>query len=75
MDFGGHGHSLADPDELRNPDIEPKSVMDVALILNIEPTNSVAPGTSSDKTKPRKKTMTSVYLRFFETTSDGKNHK
>lgn len=56
-------------------DIEPKSVMDVAFIPNIEPTNSVAPGTSSDKTKPRKKTMTSVYLKFFETTSDGKNRR
>nr|GEV92624.1 zinc finger BED domain-containing protein DAYSLEEPER isoform X1 [Tanacetum cinerariifolium] len=56
-------------------DIEPKSVMDVALIPNIEPTNSVAPGASSDKTKPRKKTMTSVYLKFFETTSDGKNRR
>ena len=41
--------------------------MDVALFPNIEPKNSVTPGTSSEKTKPTKKTMTSVYLKFFET--------
>nr|XP_043606535.1 zinc finger BED domain-containing protein RICESLEEPER 2 isoform X2 [Erigeron canadensis] len=59
-------------------DIESKSVMDVALLSNVEPLDSV-PGTSSDKgnhaTKPRKKTMTSVYLRFFETAPDGKNRR
>lgn len=60
-------------------DMEPKSVMDGALIPNIEPIDSAPGGSSSEKgnhsTKPRKKTMTSVYLRFFETTSDGKNRK
>ncbi|XP_071702559.1 zinc finger BED domain-containing protein RICESLEEPER 2 isoform X2 [Rutidosis leptorrhynchoides] len=59
-------------------DTEPKSVMDGSLIPNIEPIDSAPGGTSSDKgnhlTK-RKKTMTSVYLRFFETTSDGKNRR
>lgn len=58
-------------------DIEPKSVMDVALIPNIDPIES-APGTSdkgNHSTKPRKKTMTSVYLKFFETTPDGKNRR
>ncbi|XP_023767055.1 putative AC transposase [Lactuca sativa] len=58
-------------------DMEPKSVMDVALIPNMEPID-VTPGTSdkgNNSTKPRKKTMTSVYLKFFETTPDGKNRK
>lgn len=57
--------------------MEPKSVMDVALIPNMEPID-VTPGTSdkgNNSTKPRKKTMTSVYLKFFETTPDGKNRK
>ncbi|XP_024961377.1 uncharacterized protein LOC112501867 isoform X2 [Cynara cardunculus var. scolymus] len=58
-------------------DMESKSVMDVALIPNIEPIDS-APGTSdkgNHMTKPRKKTMTSVYLKFFETAPDGKNRR
>ncbi|KAJ0571470.1 putative transcription factor/ chromatin remodeling BED-type(Zn) family [Helianthus annuus] len=58
-------------------DMEPKSVMDVALIPIMEPIDG-APGTSDKAdhtTKPRKKTMTSIYLKFFETTSDGKNRK
>ncbi|KVH88644.1 protein of unknown function DUF4413 [Cynara cardunculus var. scolymus] len=57
--------------------MESKSVMDVALIPNIEPIDS-APGTSdkgNHMTKPRKKTMTSVYLKFFETAPDGKNRR
>ncbi|KAL4566430.1 hypothetical protein LXL04_030545 [Taraxacum kok-saghyz] len=58
-------------------DIETKSVMEVALIPNIEPIDS-APGTSekgNHSIKPRKKTMTSVYLKFFETTPDGKTRR
>ncbi|CAK9147831.1 unnamed protein product [Ilex paraguariensis] len=60
-------------------DMEPKSGMEVALIPNIDPIdiglgssekgNVVPPG------KPRKKTMTSVYLKFFETVSDGKSRR
>ncbi|KAK9116002.1 hypothetical protein Sjap_014949 [Stephania japonica] len=56
-------------------DMEPKSMMEI--ISTIDPTviglgNSekanVAPAT-----KPRKKTMTSLYLKFFETAPDGKS--
>ncbi|KAF4386354.1 hypothetical protein F8388_019981 [Cannabis sativa] len=61
-------------------DIEPKSVMDLAVIP-IDPVD-IGLG-SSDKghghpistIKPRKKTMTSVYLKFFETAPDGKSRR
>lgn len=56
-----------------------KSVMDVALISNMDPVNiglgcseKAGPVTSL---KPRKKTMTSVYLKFFETAVDGKTRR
>ncbi|KAF4398770.1 hypothetical protein G4B88_028133 [Cannabis sativa] len=60
--------------------IEPKSVMDLAVIP-IDPVD-IGLG-SSDKghghpistIKPRKKTMTSVYLKFFETAPDGKSRR
>lgn len=58
---------------------EQKSMMDVALIANMDPVN-IGLG-CSDKAgpvtalKPRKKTMTSVYLKFFETAADGKTRR
>ncbi|KAE9601869.1 putative transcription factor/ chromatin remodeling BED-type(Zn) family [Lupinus albus] len=56
-----------------------KSVMEVALISNIEPVN-IGLGCSETPVpitslKPRKKTMTSVYLKYFETATDGKTRR
>lgn len=53
--------------------------MDVALISNMDPVNiglacSDKPGPVTSL-KPRKKTMTSVYLKFFETAVDGKTRR
>ncbi|KAK7292115.1 hypothetical protein RIF29_07821 [Crotalaria pallida] len=53
-----------------------KSMMEVALISNMDPVN-IGLGSSEKPTpvnslKPRKKTMTSVYLKYFETAADGK---
>lgn len=54
-------------------------MMDLALISNMDPVNiglgcpeKPVPVTSL---KPRKKTMTSVYLKFFETAADGKTRR
>ncbi|KAJ6749078.1 BED FINGER-RELATED [Salix purpurea] len=55
----------------------PKSMMEVALIHNVDPIDiglgSSEKGTTVVPTK-RKKTMTSVYLKFFETAPDGKSN-
>lgn len=62
-------------------DMEPKSVMDMALLPNIDPIDiglgSSEKGNANAVTtaKPRKKTMTSVYLKFFETAPDGKSRR
>ncbi|KAG7942049.1 hypothetical protein I3843_16G079300 [Carya illinoinensis] len=57
-------------------DMNPKSVMDMPLIRNIDPIDirlgSSDKGNSITSVKPRKKTMTSVYLKYFETAPDGK---
>lgn len=54
-------------------------MMDLALIPNIDPVDiglgSSEKGNSGPVTKPRKKTMTSVYLKFFETAPDGKSRR
>uniref|UniRef100_A0A2P2KW02 Zinc finger BED domain-containing protein DAYSLEEPER n=1 Tax=Rhizophora mucronata TaxID=61149 RepID=A0A2P2KW02_RHIMU len=59
-------------------DMEPKSVMDMALIQNVDTIDiglgSSEKGNSVVPTK-RKKTMTSVYLKFFETAPDGKSRR
>ncbi|GAU29106.1 hypothetical protein TSUD_58720 [Trifolium subterraneum] len=56
-------------------------MMDLELISNMDPVNiglgcseNTIPVTSSS-IKPRKKTMTSVYLKFFETATDGKTKR
>lgn len=60
-------------------DLEPKSVMDMSLIPHIDPIDiglgSSDKGNSNPLAKPRKKTMTSVYLKFFETAADGKSRR
>lgn len=60
-------------------DLEPKSVMDMSLIPSIDPIDiglgSSDKGSSNPSAKPRKKTMTSVYLKFFETAADGKSRR
>lgn len=58
--------------------MEPKSMMDMAVIP-IDPVD-IGLGTSEkpnaiSSAKPRKKTMTSVYLKFFETAPDGKSRR
>ena len=53
--------------------------MDMALIPNIDPRDiglgSSEKGNVGSATKPRKKTMTSVYLKFFETAPDAKSRR
>lgn len=54
-------------------------MMNLVLVSNMDPVNIGL--ASSEKPipvtplKPRKKTMTSVYLKFFETAADGKTRK
>ncbi|KAL0423747.1 UNVERIFIED_CONTAM: Zinc finger BED domain-containing protein RICESLEEPER 2 [Sesamum radiatum] len=61
--------------------MDPKSatVMSGAIIPQIEPVDiglgSVEKGSTILTAKPRKKTMTSVYLKYFETAMDGKSRK
>lgn len=59
--------------------MEPKHVMDITLIPNIDPIDiglgSSEKGSTVPMAKPRKKTMTSVYLKFFETAPDGKSRR
>lgn len=56
-------------------------MMDMAMIPNIEPHPIDIRLESSDKgnavpnMKPRKKSMTSLYLKFFETAPDGKSRR
>lgn len=54
-------------------------MMDMALIPTIEAVDiglsSLEKGNLTLTTKPRKKTMTSVYLKFFETAADGKSRR
>lgn len=60
-------------------DMEPKTIMDIALIPNIDPIDiaigSSEKGSGGSSGKPRKKTMTSVYLKYFETAPDGKSRR
>ncbi|XVF50664.1 hypothetical protein PTKIN_Ptkin04bG0120100 [Pterospermum kingtungense] len=60
-------------------DMEPKTMMDMALIPNIDPIDiglgSSEKGGVVSTAKPRKKTMTSVYLKYFETAPDGKTRR
>ncbi|XP_038680112.1 zinc finger BED domain-containing protein DAYSLEEPER-like [Tripterygium wilfordii] len=60
-------------------DMETKSMMDMALIPNIDPIDiglgSSEKGNVTPSVKTRKKTMTSVYLKFFETAPDGKSRR
>uniref|UniRef100_A0A803MXL1 Uncharacterized protein n=1 Tax=Chenopodium quinoa TaxID=63459 RepID=A0A803MXL1_CHEQI len=60
-------------------DIEPKSVMDMGIISNTDAVNvALIPsekGNDSPSSKPRKKTMTSVYLKYFETAPDGRSRR
>ena len=60
-------------------DLESKSVMDMSLIPTIDPIDiglgSSDKGSPNPSAKPRKKTMTSVYLKFFETAADGKSRR
>ncbi|XP_012573533.1 zinc finger BED domain-containing protein DAYSLEEPER isoform X1 [Cicer arietinum] len=56
-----------------------KSMTDLTLISNMDPVN-IGLGCSEKpipvtSVKPRKKTMTSVYLKFFETATDGKTRR
>ncbi|KAL6281535.1 hypothetical protein ACE6H2_018416 [Prunus campanulata] len=60
-------------------DVEPKSMMDMGLIPTIDSVDiglsSSEQGNATPSAKPRKKTMTSVYLKFFETAADGKSRR
>lgn len=60
-------------------DMEPKTMMDMALIPNIDPIDiglgSSEKGNVVSTAKPRKKTMTSVFLKYFETAIDGKSRR
>ncbi|KAK8521359.1 hypothetical protein V6N12_005267 [Hibiscus sabdariffa] len=60
-------------------DMQPKPMMDLGLISNIDPIDieldSSEKGNVASAAKPRKKTMTSVYLKYFETAPDGKTRR
>ncbi|XP_047982311.1 zinc finger BED domain-containing protein RICESLEEPER 2 isoform X2 [Salvia hispanica] len=62
-------------------DMDPKSLgaMSAAVIPQIDPADiglaSIEKGSAVPNTKPRKKTMTSVYLKYFETVMDGKSRR
>ncbi|XWS50686.1 hypothetical protein CRYUN_Cryun12cG0107700 [Craigia yunnanensis] len=60
-------------------DMEHKTMMAIALIPNIDPIHiglgSSEKGNIVPTAKPRKKTMTSVYLKYFETAPDGKTRR
>lgn len=62
-------------------DMDPKSLtaMNAAVIPHIDPIDiglgSMEKGNTVLNTKPRKKTMTSVYLKYFETALDGKSRR
>lgn len=60
--------------------METRTLIDMALVPGVETIGAVMD--SSDKTKvgapplkPRKKSMTSLYLKYFETASDGKSRR
>jgi hypothetical protein len=59
--------------------MEPKSMMDIAIIPSIDQIDiglgSSEKANAITSAKPRKKTMTSVYLKFFETAPDGKSRR
>ncbi|XP_042503194.1 uncharacterized protein LOC122080309 [Macadamia integrifolia] len=59
--------------------MEPKNMMDMALIPGIDPIDiglgSSEKANAAPQVKPRKKSMTSVYLKFFETAPDGKSRR
>lgn len=62
-------------------DTDPKSLtmMSASVIANIDPLDtalgSAERGAAVQNGKPRKKTMTSVYLKYFETALDGKSRR
>uniref|UniRef100_A0A1D1YJQ2 Putative AC9 transposase n=1 Tax=Anthurium amnicola TaxID=1678845 RepID=A0A1D1YJQ2_9ARAE len=60
-------------------ELEAKTMMDMALLPNMDQmefgVGSSEKENASQVMKPRKKSMTSLYLKFFETTSDGKSRK
>ncbi|XP_010265296.1 PREDICTED: uncharacterized protein LOC104603063 isoform X2 [Nelumbo nucifera] len=60
-------------------DMEPKAMMDMTLIPSIDPIDiglgSSEKGNVAPPAKPRKKSMTSLYLKFFETAPDGKSRR
>ncbi|GKV25108.1 hypothetical protein SLEP1_g34601 [Rubroshorea leprosula] len=59
--------------------MEPKTMMDMGHVPNIDPIDigldSSEKGNVVPIAKPRKKTMTSVYLKYFETAPDGKSRR
>ncbi|CAL5198527.1 unnamed protein product [Lathyrus oleraceus] len=75
MDWGVNNNN----NHFRNYKDNNNSMMNLVLVSNMDPVNIGL--ASSEKPipvtplKPRKKTMTSVYLKFFETAADGKTRK
>lgn len=74
MDWG-FNNSYSNPS--LKVDMDPKSVAVVVLPQNdpVDGLGSMEKGSSVPNTKPRKKTMTSVYLKYFEKTPDGKSRR
>lgn len=61
-------------------DMDPKSLTTMNTTLpHIDPIDialgSIEKGNTALNTKPRKKTMTSIYLKYFETAVDGKTRR
>lgn len=59
--------------------MEPKTMIEMGHLPNIDPIDigldSSEKGNVVPTAKPRKKTMTSVYLKYFETAPDGKSRR
>ncbi|XP_020251663.1 uncharacterized protein LOC109829028 [Asparagus officinalis] len=60
-------------------EMETKGMMDITILPNVEPLDvglsSSEKGSMGPSVKQRKKSMTSVYLKFFETAPDGKSRR
>jgi len=60
-------------------EMENKAMMDMILLPSVEPLevglSSTEKGSTVPSVKPKKKSMTSVYLKFFETAADGKSRR
>ncbi|KAL3829207.1 hypothetical protein ACJIZ3_018009 [Penstemon smallii] len=79
MDWSVNNNSYHNQTTLKDTDPKSVTVMNATLIPHIDPIDtglsSAEKGNIVLAGKPKKKTMTSVYLKYFETSLDGKNRR